>query len=130
MTVEVLTDNDYTPVLQQKGFRLQIHLDISVITLKHQTNLIILVIGDSDYAPAAKFAYREGRCSSYRIRCGGLCLLTCPNTLTAYVADFSSTDRLMLIPKYRNLSESLGGHKHRSHSMSDRVEMGAVYVNC
>lgn len=35
-------------------------MDIAAITLKRQANIIILVSGDSDFVPAAKFARREG----------------------------------------------------------------------
>jgi len=46
--------------LRQKGVDMRIGLDIASMTLKHQVDTIILVTGDSDFAPAAKLARREG----------------------------------------------------------------------
>lgn len=46
--------------LRQKGVDMRIGLDIASITLKRQTDIILLVAGDSDFVPAAKLARREG----------------------------------------------------------------------
>ena len=58
--VSDLTDYDFTPNFQQKGVDMRIGLDIASITLKKQADTIILVSGDSDFAPAARLARREG----------------------------------------------------------------------
>ena len=39
---------------------MRIGIDIASITLKRQANIIILVSGDADFVPAARFARREG----------------------------------------------------------------------
>lgn len=46
--------------LRQKGVDMRIGLDISSISLKKQSETIILIAGDSDFVPAAKLARREG----------------------------------------------------------------------
>ena len=55
-----LTDNNFTVALRQKGVDTRIGMDIAAITLKRQANVIVLVSGDADFVPAAKFARREG----------------------------------------------------------------------
>ena len=60
LDVSDLTDSDFTPNLLQKGVDMRIGLDIASITLKKQADTIILVSGDSDFAPAARLARREG----------------------------------------------------------------------
>lgn len=39
---------------------MKIGLDIATIAFKEQVSQIILIAGDSDFVPAAKFARREG----------------------------------------------------------------------
>lgn len=39
---------------------MKIGLDIATLAFKEQVNQIILIAGDSDFVPAAKFARREG----------------------------------------------------------------------
>ena len=39
---------------------MRIGLDIASMTLKRQVDTLVLVTGDSDFAPAAKLARREG----------------------------------------------------------------------
>ena len=58
--VSDLADSDFTPNLIQKGVDMRIGIDIVTITLKKQADIIILVSGDSDFAPAARLARREG----------------------------------------------------------------------
>lgn len=53
-------EHDVSLGLRQKGVDMRIGLDIASMTLKHQADTIILVAGDSDFAPAAEFARREG----------------------------------------------------------------------
>ncbi len=55
-----LVDEDFNPAFHQKGVDMRIGVDIASITLKRQANIIILVSGDADFVPAAKFARREG----------------------------------------------------------------------
>ena len=55
-----LTDDDFTVALRQKGVDMRIGMDIAAITLKRQANVIVLISGDTDFVPAAKFARREG----------------------------------------------------------------------
>ena len=55
-----LVDDDFSPALRQKGVDMRIGLDIASITLKRQADIIILVVGDADFVPAAKLARREG----------------------------------------------------------------------
>ena len=60
VAVTDLSDDDFIPALRQKGVDMRIGLDIASITLKQQANVIVLVSGDADFVPAAKFARREG----------------------------------------------------------------------
>ena len=60
INVSDLTDSDFAPNFQQKGVDMRIGIDIVSITLKKQADIIILVSGDSDFAPAARLARREG----------------------------------------------------------------------
>jgi len=58
--VSDLNDADFVPNFQQKGVDMRIGLDIASITLKRQSDTIVLVSGDSDFVPAAKLARSEG----------------------------------------------------------------------
>jgi len=51
---------DLKPQITQKGVDMRIGMDIAALTLKKQTQVIVLVTGDSDFVPAMKFARREG----------------------------------------------------------------------
>lgn len=55
-----LTDNDFLYDVKQKGTDMRVGLDIASVSYKRQADQIILVAGDSDFAPAAKLARREG----------------------------------------------------------------------
>lgn len=55
-----LDDNDYIYHAVQKGVDMKIGLDIASLAYKHLVNKIVLIAGDSDFVPAAKFARREG----------------------------------------------------------------------
>lgn len=59
-TVDMLTDNDFSFQVEQKGVDMRIGVDIISMALKHQVQQIILISGDSDFVPAAKQARREG----------------------------------------------------------------------
>jgi len=56
----VVQDTDVSLNLKQKGVDMRIGLDIASIALKRQADTIVLIAGDSDFVPAAKFARREG----------------------------------------------------------------------
>lgn len=60
ITLESLSENDFTFVAPQKGVDMKIGIDIASVTYKKQVDQIILISGDSDFVPAAKMARREG----------------------------------------------------------------------
>ena len=55
-----LTTQDLDFPLRQKAVDMKVGLDIATLAFKAQVDQIILVAGDSDFVPAAKFARREG----------------------------------------------------------------------
>lgn len=55
-----LTENDIEYPLNQKAVDMKVGLDIATLAFKAQVDQIILIAGDSDFVPAAKFARREG----------------------------------------------------------------------
>jgi uncharacterized LabA/DUF88 family protein len=55
-----ITDDSFTPFLQQKGVDTKIGLDIAWASYEKITQNIVLVTGDSDFAPAMKTARRNG----------------------------------------------------------------------
>lgn len=59
-TIDDLTERDFSILIKQKGVDTRIGIDIVAMSLKHQVDRIILIAGDSDFVPAAKFARREG----------------------------------------------------------------------
>lgn len=60
ITVDDLTENDFSIEIKQKGVDMRIGVDIASVTFKKQVDRIILISGDSDFVPAAKQACREG----------------------------------------------------------------------
>lgn len=60
VTKDDLTDDDFILDIQQKGVDVRIGLDLALITLERFANQIVLITGDSDFVPAAKFARRNG----------------------------------------------------------------------
>ena len=60
ITVDQLTEKDFTLDVGQKGVDMRIGLDISSMAFKKQVTRMILISGDSDFVPAAKQARREG----------------------------------------------------------------------
>lgn len=60
LSIEDLTEKDFTPDFVQKGVDMKIGVDIASLAYKKQVNRIILIAGDSDFVPAAKLARREG----------------------------------------------------------------------
>lgn len=55
-----LSDDDFVLDVQQKGVDVRIGLDVALITLSGYADQIVLITGDSDFVPAAKFARRNG----------------------------------------------------------------------
>lgn len=55
-----LREDDFILDYGQKGVDMRIGLDISSLAHKHLVSRIILISGDSDFVPAAKYARREG----------------------------------------------------------------------
>lgn len=60
IVVDELTTDDLTLDIQQKGVDMRIGLDIASLAHKGLVDQIILIAGDSDFVPAAKYARREG----------------------------------------------------------------------
>lgn len=58
--VDDLTLSDFTLDIAQKGVDMRIGLDIAALAHKRLVDQIILIAGDSDFVPAAKYARREG----------------------------------------------------------------------
>ncbi|MCR9172106.1 MAG: NYN domain-containing protein [bacterium] len=58
--VSDLTENDIEYPLNQKAVDMKLGLDIASLAYKDQVDQIILIAGDSDFVPAAKFARKEG----------------------------------------------------------------------
>lgn len=55
-----LTERDIRYDTKQKGVDMRLGLDIASLSFKKLVKQIILVTGDADFVPAAKFARREG----------------------------------------------------------------------
>lgn len=55
-----LTDTDFTIDTSQKGVDMRLGLDVAALSYKRLVQQIVLVVGDSDFVPAAKLARREG----------------------------------------------------------------------
>lgn len=55
-----LSEDDFSMNVKQKGVDMRIGIDITSLALKKQVTKIVLISGDSDFVPAAKFARREG----------------------------------------------------------------------
>jgi len=60
ITLDDLTDEDFSFGLRQKAVDMRIGTDIASLTLKRQVDTIVLVAGDADFVPASKLARREG----------------------------------------------------------------------
>lgn len=60
ISVDELTEADFSLNVQQKGVDMRIGLDIASMAQKRLVDQIILIAGDSDFVPAAKHARREG----------------------------------------------------------------------
>ena len=55
-----VAESDFELNLVQKGVDMRIGLDIASIATRRLATQIVLIAGDSDFVPAAKFARREG----------------------------------------------------------------------
>lgn len=60
LEVKDLTPDDFILDIKQKGVDMRIGLDISSLANKHLVDQVVLIAGDSDFVPAAKYARREG----------------------------------------------------------------------
>ena len=58
--VSDLTEKDFVLDVQQKGVDVRIGLDVALIAEKKFADQIVLITGDSDFVPAAKYARRNG----------------------------------------------------------------------
>lgn len=60
INISNLTEDDFDLDIKQKGVDMRIGLDISSLANKRLVDRIVLIAGDSDFVPAAKYARREG----------------------------------------------------------------------
>lgn len=60
ISIDDLTEADFSLNIEQKGVDMRVGIDISSLAFKKQVNQIILISGDSDFVPASKQARREG----------------------------------------------------------------------
>lgn len=55
-----LKDDDFLIDSNQKGVDMRLGLDVESLAYKKLVDQIVLIVGDSDFVPAAKLARREG----------------------------------------------------------------------
>jgi len=55
-----LSDDDFELDTIQKGVDMRLGLDVAALAYKKLVDQIVLIVGDSDFVPAAKLARREG----------------------------------------------------------------------
>ena len=60
INIKDLTENDVTPLIQQKAVDMKIGLDIASIATKKLADKLIIITGDADIVPALKLARQEG----------------------------------------------------------------------
>ena len=58
--IKDLSESDVHYDVSQKGVDMRIGLDIASLAHKRLVDRIVLITGDADFVPAAKFARREG----------------------------------------------------------------------
>lgn len=58
--IDTLRDDDFVLDVQQKGVDVRIGLDLALIAHERFADQIVLITGDSDFVPAAKYARRHG----------------------------------------------------------------------
>ena len=59
-SADSLCDDDFVLDVQQKGVDVRIGLDLALIAHERFADQIVLITGDSDFVPAAKYARRHG----------------------------------------------------------------------
>jgi uncharacterized LabA/DUF88 family protein len=57
---EDLIDDHFQLDTIQKGVDMRLGIDVAGLAYKHMVDQIVLIVGDSDFVPAAKLARREG----------------------------------------------------------------------
>lgn len=60
MALDDLTERDFFLDITQKGVDMRIGVDIASLAEQGNVNQIIMISGDSDFVPAAKYARRQG----------------------------------------------------------------------
>lgn len=60
ITIDDLTEKDFSLDIKQKGVDMRLGLDISTLAERSLVNQIVMIAGDSDFVPAAKHARRSG----------------------------------------------------------------------
>ena len=60
LTWDQLTDDDFSLDVIQKGVDMRLGIDVASLAYKNAVDQIIMIVGDSDFVPAAKLARREG----------------------------------------------------------------------
>ncbi|WP_230589879.1 NYN domain-containing protein [Trueperella pyogenes] len=60
ITLDELTERDFTLDITQKGVDMRLGLDISTLAERNLVNQIVMIAGDSDFVPDAKHARRSG----------------------------------------------------------------------
>lgn len=55
-----ISDEDFDLDTLQKGVDMRLGLDVAALSYKRLVDQIVLIVGDSDFVPAAKLARREG----------------------------------------------------------------------
>jgi uncharacterized LabA/DUF88 family protein len=60
VTPRPLRDDDFHPVIEQKGVDIRIGLDIAWLATRRLVDGVVLVTADTDFVPAPKLARREG----------------------------------------------------------------------
>ena len=59
-SIDDLQDSDFVIDTGQKGVDMRLGLDVAALSYKKLVDQIVLIVGDSDFVPAAKLARREG----------------------------------------------------------------------
>lgn len=59
-TLGDLAENDFIPNIKQKAVDMKVGIDIATVAFKKLASRIVIIAGDSDFAPAAKLARTEG----------------------------------------------------------------------
>lgn len=57
---DAVTDDDFSLDVIQKGVDMRLGIDVASLAYKQAVDQIVMIVGDSDFVPAAKLARREG----------------------------------------------------------------------